>query len=730
MSRRERQRRRRRNTGGPQRIIFLTLGVGATAVVIGVLSVVGWIVHVASTAPPLDTRKPINLGASSGVYAADGTRLGFIQADVLRTPVPSSAIPQNVKDATVAVEDRRFYEHKGVDFLGVVRAAMRNLESRKDVQGGSTLTMQLVRNLYTGEDARSGIAGYKRKIREAKLAEELENIHPGHSGKLWILNKYLNSVPYGTVGGQTAIGIQAAARVFFNKPASKLQLHEAALLAGLPQAPSRYNPITAPDIARARRNDVLQRMADQGYISQATADREKAKPLGVHQGGYYTQRREGYFFDFVKQELIDRYGPDVVSRGGLRIDTTIDLRLQKAARKAMDGQLGAPDRSAAIVTIDPKTGYIKAMASSSRYGDSKFNLAAQGHRQAGSTFKVMVLMAALRRGVNPTSTTYNSKPLPAGWLPTAPSYAVKTYDNTYKGRINLVQATLRSDNSVYAQLDADIGPDAVAQTARDMGIKTKLYGYPAEGLGGLTVGVSPLEMADAYATIASGGWRNQPIAITKVTFPDRHVDDLGKPQRARAFSDGVTYEATKILEQNVQRGTGFPNATAIGCPAAGKTGTTDLYSDAWFVGFTPRLATAVWLGHATSRTPMPGVTGGTIPAKIWGQYMKVARGSYCGEFPQPQVPFQPQPFFGKYSTTGGSGTPTTGNGGTLSVPGSTDTTGGTGGTGAGTTTATGGGQQYPPSQYESPPQTAPATKTPPGQAKKHGANGGAAPPGR
>src|SRR3954469_15181518 len=354
--------------------------------------------------------------------------------------------------------------------------------------------------------------------------------------------------------------------------------------------------------------------------------------LGVKRNHYYTPRREGYFFDFVKQELIDRYGLDTVRRGGLRIDTTIDLRLQKLARKTMDGKLGAADRSAAIVTIDPRTGYIKAMASSSRYGDSKFNLAAQGHRQAGSTFKVMVLMAALRRGVNPNTTTYQSRPLAAGWLPAAPDYSVHTYGNTYAGRINLVKATLKSDNSVYAQLDADVGPDAVRRTAYDMGIKTRLHAYPAEGLGGLTRGVSPLEMANAYSTIAARGWRHRPIAIRKVTFPDGHVDNLGRPRRHRAFSDGVTYEATKILEQNVKAGTGFPNATQIGCPAAGKTGTTDNFTDAWFVGFTPHLTTAVWLGHAKSRVPMPGVAGGTIPAKLWGQYMKQARGRFCGGF--------------------------------------------------------------------------------------------------
>src|SRR5919204_15056 len=641
MSRRERQRRRQRNKGGPHRIIFLALGLVFTCVAIAGIVAVAWVINVANGAPSLDTKKPINLGAPSRVYAADGTRLGFINATTLRTPIGASEIPDVVREATVAIEDRRFYEHKGVDFEGIVRAALKNLESKKDIQGGSTLTMQLVRNLYTGERARSGVAGYKRKIREAKLAQELEDRHPGRGGKQWILDKYVNSVPYGTVGGQTAIGIQAAARIFFDKPAARLTLREAALLAGLPQAPSDYNPFLDKGAATARRNDVLQRMADQGYITQATADKTKAMSLGVKHNRYYTAKREGYVFDYVKQYLIDKYGLDTVRRGGLRVDTTIDLHLQKLARKALDGNLGAPDRAGAIVTIDPQTGYVRAMASSSRYGDSKYNLAAQGHRQAGSTFKVMVLMDALRRGVDPNRTYYVSRPLGPGWLPTAPDYEVHTFGRTYRGRINLVQATLRSDNSVYAQLDADIGPEAVKQTAYDMGIKTKLYGYPAEGLGGLTQGVSPLEMADAYATIASGGWRNRPIAITKVTFPDGHVDDLGKPRRHRAFPDGVTYEATKILEENVQKGTGYPNATAIGCPAAGKTGTTDKYSDAWFVGFTPRLATAVWLGHATSRAPMPGITGGTIPAKIWGQYMKVARGGFCGEFPKPTVPFQP-----------------------------------------------------------------------------------------
>src|SRR4051794_27719223 len=731
MSRRERQRRRRRNEGSASRVIFVFLGLVVTGVAIAGIAAVAWVVNVANSAPALSTKKPIELGATSRVYAAAGkTRLGFIHANVLRTPGHSDQIPDVVREAAGAVEDRRFYEHQGGDFEGIVRAAAQNLESKKDIQGGSTLTMQLVRNLYTGERARAGVAGYKRKIREAKLAQELEDRHPGRPGKLWIVNKYVNSVPYGTVGGQTAVGIQAAARIFFDKPAARLTLREAALLAGLPQAPSNYNPFLDKGAATARRNDVLQRMADQGYITQALATKTMGMTLGVKHNRYYTAKREGYVFDYVKQYLIDKYGLDPVRRGGLRVDTTIDLHLQKLARRALDGNLGAPDRAGAIVTIDPQTGYVRAMASSSRYGDSKYNLAAQGHRQAGSTFKVMVLMDALRRGVDPNRTSYVSRPLSRGWLPTAPDYEVHTFGRTYGGSMNLVTATLKSDNTVYAQLDADLGPDTVAQTARDMGITSPLHGYPAEGLGGLTNGVSPMEMARAYATIANGGYRGKPIGGRKGTLPHRHLDGPGKPKKKRVFSDGVAAEATRILEQNVLAGTGFPNATQIGCPAAGKTGTVDNFVDAWFVGYTPHLVSAVWLGHAKSRIPMPGVAGGTIPASIWGQYMRVARGSYCGSFPPPKHPFIARPFFGRYAsgsysssstvTTTSTGvspysspspaysSPTTSTPSPAADTTSTDTSTGAGGTDHGTKNGSkgdgsgGGDAKAPPDQYASP----------------------------
>src|SRR6478609_748610 len=291
MSARRERNRRTRQRRGVGRVLALTFGVLAAFAAIGVLGAVGYVVSIANDAPDISTIKPKDQGANSIVYAADGkTRLGFITSDVLRAPVTSTSIPQQMKDATVAIEDSRFYKHKGVDFEGIVRAAVKNLQSHKDVQGGSTLTMQLIRNLYTGDRKRT----FARKIKEAKLAEDLENLHPGLHGKKWILTKYLNNVPYGTVGGQTAVGVQAAARIFFDKYTHELTLPEAATIAGLPQAPTDYNPFRDPSTARNRRNEVLTKMAELHYISGAEADTAKAAPLEVQVGRFYSQRREDF----------------------------------------------------------------------------------------------------------------------------------------------------------------------------------------------------------------------------------------------------------------------------------------------------------------------------------------------------------------------------------------------------------------------------------------------------
>jgi penicillin-binding protein 1A len=679
------------------------------------LSAVGYVISIASSAPPLDSLKPRELGSQSEVRAADGTRLGFIQSNELRRPVQGNQIPKTLKDATVAIEDERYYHHKGVDYAGIVRAAVKNLSSHKTVQGGSTITMQLVRNLYITKERT-----YQRKIREAKLAEELENEH----SKEWILDKYLNTVPYGTLGGQTAVGVQAASRVYFGKPVTKLTLRESAMLAGLPQAPSSYSPVRDPEKAEQRRNEVLAKMAQLKMITPEVAAATEKRGLGVHTSRYFTSRRESFFFDYVKDELIKEYGVKTVRQGGLRVDTTIDLKKQQQARAAINGRLAGVGPSSAIVTIDPKNGWIKAMASSADYGKSKFNLAAQGHRQPGSTFKVMALMTALRKGVNPRSTSYVSKPLkfndPA-WGP----IDVQTYGHDYSGSINLEQATLKSDNTVYMQLALDLGPPEIKQTAYDMGIRTHLDGYPAESLGGLTLGVSPLEMANAYATIASGGYRNRPTAIKKITFPDGKADlpRRFKVKRTKAFEDWVTAEATRILVENVKGGTG--TKANIGCPAAGKTGTTDSFNDAWFVGFTPRLATAVWVGYPNAQIEMTteyhggSVAGGTFPAEIWSDYMKQAKGKFCGDFKPAKTPPQFTPFHGKYArgggrNTGGDSTTDAFGNSTSPDPAATTPT-----TPAPTTPDTNKQDKpdkgkFNPDLYESPPQGAPPTAKDPG----------------
>ncbi len=619
------QRNSRRRRQSRRNVFLLALGGVVLMGVIALASVVGYVLAVANSGPPLSELKATDKGESSAIFAADGSRLGYVQSDEIRTPVTWESMPESIRDAVVAIEDERFYEHKGVDYSAIIRAGVKNIESGKNVQGGSTITQQLVRALYIKDPRRN----FKRKIREAKLASELEEKH----SKQWILKNYLNDVPFGTVDGRTAIGIEAAAVTFFNKHTRDLTLAQSALLAGLPQAPSQYNPFRNPTAALQRRGEVLQRMAENDFITQAEADEASSQSLGLHRGTRYTSRREPFFFDYVQEKLIEEYGVGVYRRGGLKVYTTIDPKLQDAARKAIQGQLPNPsDPSSAIVSIDPSTGYIRSMASSGTYKDRRFNLAAQGHRQPGSAFKTFVLAAAIRKGRNPASTTYTSRPLNLN-VPGFGPWKVKTYGNDYGGAMNLVRATLKSDNTVYAQLILDLGPKEVARTAKLMGITTKLDGLPAEGLGGLRLGVSPLEMANAYATLASGGIRNEPKGIKKVVFPDGKTGDLGEPERKRALTEGEAFEVTKILKQNVEAGTG--TRASIGCPAAGKTGTTDAFNDAWFVGYTPKLATSTWVGFPNALQSMPGVAGGTIPASIWHDYMIVAKGKDCADFKQP-----------------------------------------------------------------------------------------------
>jgi penicillin-binding protein 1A len=647
MSRHSRIRRRRR--GGP-RLLIAALVTLACVFAASAIAAVGYVLDVANSAKPLSALHPLLSGGTSQVIAADGTRLGFIQSDILRTPVGWNEIPANVKNATVAIEDQRFYKHHGVDFTGIFRAAVKDALTGSAVQGASTITMQLMRNLYLGGDQRT----IKQKIIEAKYALEYEKKHD----KREILLSYLNSVPYGTEGGQTAIGVQAAARTFFDKPVSQLNLAQAALLAGLPQAPSQYNPFGNPSAARERRNEVLAKMAELHYISAARAAAAEAAPLEVLRGNFYTQRREPFFFEYVREQLVHRYGPKTVELGGLRVYTTIDLHMQELARKAMSEVLNEPeDPAAAIVTINPANGDIEAMAESKSYDQSQYNLAADGHRQPGSTFKAIDLADALSRGVDPNSTYYVSHTLQPGWLPAYPTYGVKTFGGEESGRINLVQATLKSDNTVYAQLAADLGEETITEMAHKMGVVSPLNSYAAEALGGLKLGVTPLEMADVYATLADGGWRNTPIAITKVAFPDGHVDsNWGQPQRTKVLSEGVTGEETSILHQNVLGGTAV--RSVINCPTAAKTGTTSEFIDAWLDGFNSEYSTVVWMGYPSKRVSMTSVhgetqQGGALPAVIWHTYMAgVTEGHPCAPLNENSTGIEYKPFYGKYAATG------------------------------------------------------------------------------
>ncbi len=650
MSRQARKRRQRHTRSGGTRFLVIFGGVLASVLIVGTIAAVAYVLHVAGEATPPSKLKPLVTGGSSQVFAADGTRLGFIASDELRTPVPWSQITPELKNATVAIEDQRFYKTQGVDVTGIFRAAVKDALHGGLIQGASTITMQLMRNLYLGGDQHT----LKQKIIEAKMALDYAKEHTHKE----ILTQYLNSVPYGTVGGQTAVGVQAAAQIFFDKPASRLDLEQSALLAGLPQAPSQYNPFLDPREARTRRNEVLHKMAELHYISSAEAQAAERTGLEVRHGTYYTQRREDFFFEYVHQLLDARYGRDAVAQGGLKVYTTINLNMQRLARKAIAEVLNEPeDPASAIVTINPADGDIEAMAESESYEKSQYNLAADGHRQPGSTFKAIVLADALSKGVDPTTTIYDSHKLNKGWLPEEPNYEVEGFGGEAYGASNLVEATLHSDNTVYAQLAADLGESSITQMAYKLGVKTHLLGNPAQALGGLTLGVTPLEMADVYATFADGGLRNEPIAITKVVFPNGHVDtNWGKPHRERVLTAPVAGELTSILHQNVLGGTA--TRSAINCPTAAKTGTTNNLIDAWLDGYNSEYATAVWMGYPNKRVEMTDVhgepqQGGYLPAEIWHAFMApVTEGHPCATLKESSEGIVYAPFYGKYAATG------------------------------------------------------------------------------
>jgi penicillin-binding protein 1A len=590
----------------------------------------------------LESLKPVAIGQNSFVYAADGSLLGAIPAERNRQPVSLDLMSPWITEATVAIEDRRFYDHGGLDYEGILRAAIKNLESGEVVQGGSTITQQLVRNLYIGNER-----SLERKIKEACLARKIEQLHT----KDWILATYLNQVYF----GNHAYGIEAAAQTYFSKHAADLNLAQSALIAGLPQAPSAYDPFQRPAEAVRRRADVLRAMLDADYIDETQYRRALSKPLRLKAGQIYTRIREPFFFSYVREELIEKYGANTVRGGGLKVYTTIVPRFQKLAEDAMRDTLYLPDDPAsALVSINPDNGAIRAMTAviPGKKG-TQFNLAAQGRRQAGSSFKTFVLAEAIREGIDPDSTTYLSAPFHWQPDPLSEPWDVQTYDNSYVGPTSITQATLRSDNTVFARLTLDLGPEKVVALAHKMGIKTKLEPVASVGLGSNSVSV--LEMASAYATIASGGIYSEPMAIRKVVLPNGKKDEgagWGQPERKRVFSYAAAYELARILKMNVQSGTG--TGADPGYVVGGKTGTTDDFGDAWFAGITTNASTVVWVGYPNAKIPMTAVhgirvAGGTFPATIWRLFMAGAFGANPPEdWLPPDNPLEWEAFEGQY----------------------------------------------------------------------------------
>ena len=614
----------------------LAAGIGGTA---GVLAY--------GSSCDLDSLQSVRIGQNTFLYAADGSLLGSIPAERNRQPVTAEGMSLWIRKATIAVEDRRFFAHSGVDLEGIARAAVADIRAGEIVEGGSTITQQLVRNLYISRERT-----VQRKVKEACLATKLDDAWTKHR----ILTTYLNQVYY----GNQAYGIEAAAQTYYSKPAKELNLAESALLAGLTQAPSSYDPFVTPARALARRAEVLRAMLETGVISRREHDLAAASKLAFKPGRLYSRIREPYFFGYVRNKLIEVYGAETVRSGGLQVYTTIVPRYQRLAEKAIRDTMNQPaDPAAALISISPRTGAIRAMtAVIPDRPKNEFNLLSQARRQPGSTFKTFVLAAAVENGVNPDSTYYVSAPFtykvhPAGNCDDGSWWCVHTYANDYYGWSSIRSATIRSDNAVYAQLTLDITPEKVAETARRMGVRSQLdvrgaY-VPSIGLG--SIAVSPLDLASGYATLAAGGVHAEPLAIRRVILADGHEDTTagwGVPRRRRAISEGTAAVVTRILEQNIQYGTG--TRAAFGRPAAGKTGTNEEHADAWFAGYTPDLATTVWLGYTKGEIPMESVhgiavSGGSFPAEIWRLFMEPAlEGTEPSPFPEPAVWPEWRPF--------------------------------------------------------------------------------------
>ncbi len=567
---------------------------------------------------------------NSRIFATDGTLITELHAEENRRNIALAKMPQDFRDAVVAIEDERFWEHSGVDLRAVVRAARVNARAGQIEEGGSTITQQYVKNALLDDEKT-----VSRKIEEASLALQIERRY----SKELILELYLNTIYF----GQGAYGCQAAAFAYFGKPISEVTLSEGALLAGLIRTPSRDDPFKDMDAAVVRRDQVLERMLDLELITEKEHDQAVTEPvvLQLQEREVQEEYEAGHFIEEVKKWILtdSRFGATPLERlnllfgGGLRIETTIDLELQRRAEAAVAAILPDPtgDPSAAVVVVEPDTGYIRAMVGGRDFWGTdqtaKFNLATDGAgRPTGSSFKPIVLAAALEAGI-PLRSIYSAPGRITIPVADGPDWEVSNYGGGGGGgEVDLVEATVRSYNTVYAQLIMDVGVEASMRAAERYGVTSDLLRYPSAVLGANDLHVT--DMAAAFGTFANRGVRVTPTAITRVTRLDGTVLYNHEIQPVRVLDADIADAVTWVLEQVVERGTG--TRARLDRPVAGKTGTGQDWKDAWFVGYTADLVAAVWVGYPTEGIPMTpprtpqAITGGSWPAQIWHDVMAIA----------------------------------------------------------------------------------------------------------
>ena len=621
--------RKKHKTRKPSRVIitiiavFLAIQVLVTFVFSGIL--IFAFQAVASffeDLPNLEDFSPTESALTSKIYAADGTLIATFHGEENRELVSYEQIPRNLINAVIAIEDERFYQHKGFDIEGIIRSFIINLMSGEIEQGATTITQGYIKNVYLPEEKYN--ITYERKIKEAALAYQLEQIY----SKEEILEMYLNTVYF----GEGAYGVQAAAKVYFNKDLEYLNLSECAVIAGLLKS-YLFSPYIDNKAALERRNLVLYKMLELGYISQEEYDETIKMPIITQRPIEETEKGiiAPYFVEYVKQILIGEYGVERVFKGGFEIYTTLDPKMQIAAENAINEILPDPeDPAAALVAMDPTNGYIKAMVGGKDFTELKFNLATQAKRQAGSTFKVFALLSALEQGISPYITFNPNGPVIFDIEGSEPWEVGNYNDKSYPdiSEMSVLEATVNSVNVVYSQLIMKIEAYGIARIAMDMGIETPLDPYPSIGLGGLKIGVSPIEVCTAFSTIANYGVRHDPVAILKVIDKDGNTLEEYKEKSSQVLTPINAYRAIEIMQQVMLRGTGT-RARLDDRPCAGKTGTTDETADAWFTGFTTNLAACVWMGYPEVNKKMGpidgmGVQGGAQPAMIWKLFMTEA----------------------------------------------------------------------------------------------------------